>query len=80
LEQDWSLALTDGKAPRISQFHNKSQEHPFVHGPLPGPLLSGKTDDLRTGFKVAKWGAFCHPLRLGNHPAHLKLVSSDRAL
>ena len=43
-------------------------------------LKPAETDDLRTGFKVAKWGAFCHPLRLGNHPARLKLVSSDRAL
>jgi hypothetical protein len=43
-------------------------------------LKPAETDDLRTGFKLAKWGAFCHPLRLGNHPARLKLVSSDRAL
>jgi hypothetical protein len=32
----------------------------------------GKTDDLRTGFEVAEWGAFCHLGKLRNRPARLK--------
>ena len=39
-----------------------------------------RADDLRAGFEIAKWGAFCHPVRLRNHPARLKLVLSDNAL
>ncbi len=31
-----------------------------------------KADDLRAGFEIAKWGAFCHPLSLRNHPTLLK--------
>ncbi|MEP6318757.1 MAG: hypothetical protein ABJ074_00015, partial [Paracoccaceae bacterium] len=34
----------------------------------------------RAGFEVAKWVGFCHPTTLGDHPARLKLVSSDSAV
>jgi hypothetical protein len=37
-----------------------------------------QADDLRAGFKVAKWRAFCHPKRLGWCPARLNKFSSDR--
>jgi hypothetical protein len=36
-----------------------------------------QADDLGAGFKIPKWAAFCHPARLCNRPARLKLVSSD---
>jgi hypothetical protein len=39
-----------------------------------------QADDLRVGFKVAKWRAFCHPKRLGCCPARLKRVLSDNAV
>ena len=37
-----------------------------------------KADDLRAGFEIAKWGAFCHPLSLRNHPTLLKQSCSDK--
>jgi len=37
-----------------------------------------KANDLRARLEVAKWGAFGHPATLRNHPAWLKLVSSDK--
>ena len=37
-----------------------------------------QTDKLRAGFEVAEWGVHCHPAKLRNHPARLKLVSSDK--
>jgi hypothetical protein len=38
-----------------------------------------QADGLRTGFEVAKWGAFCHSTTAGNRPARFKTVSSDSA-
>ena len=38
-----------------------------------------RADDFWAGFEIAKWGAFCHPVRLRNHPARLKPVLSDSA-
>jgi hypothetical protein len=35
-------------------------------------------DDLRAGFEIPKWAAFCHQATLCNRPARLKLVSSDK--
>jgi hypothetical protein len=37
-----------------------------------------QADNLRAGFEVAEWGVHCHPAKLRNHPARLKLVSSDK--
>ncbi len=36
-----------------------------------------QANDFGTGFEVAKWIRFCHPTRLQNRPARLKLVLSD---
>ncbi len=36
-----------------------------------------QADDLRTGFEVAEWGAFCHLGKLRNRPARLKPILSD---
>jgi hypothetical protein len=33
-----------------------------------------KSDDFRAGFKVAKWGMFCHPSTLQTHPDHFNQV------
>ena len=38
-----------------------------------------ETDDLGTGFEVAKMRALGHPARLGDRPSRLKPVSYDRA-
>ena len=38
-----------------------------------------KSDDFRAGFKVAKWGVFCHWPRLQISPARFKQVYSDKA-
>ena len=37
-----------------------------------------KTNDLRAGFEVAKSAAYCHAPTLGNRPAQLKSVFSDK--
>ena len=50
----------------------KGQREPDIHH-------YRQADDLRAGFEIAKWGAFCHPVRLRNHPARLKPVLSDSA-
>jgi hypothetical protein len=38
-----------------------------------------KSDDFRAGFKVAKWGTFCHSAWLQISPARFKQVYSDSA-
>jgi hypothetical protein len=38
-----------------------------------------QTNDFRAGFKVAKWGVFCHWSRLQISPARFKQVYSDKA-
>ena len=38
-----------------------------------------QANDLRTGFEVAKGGAFCHPQTLRDRPVRLRRVSSDSA-
>ena len=38
-----------------------------------------KSDDFRAGFKVAKWGTFCHSAWLQISPARFKQVYSDKA-
>lgn len=37
-----------------------------------------QADDLRAGFEIPKWGAFCHAEMPGVRPANLTTVSSDR--
>ena len=39
-----------------------------------------KSDDLRAGFKVAKWEMFCHSAWLQISPARFKQVYSDSAI
>ena len=39
-----------------------------------------KSDDFRAGFKVAKWGMFCHSAWLQISPARFKQVYSDSTL
>jgi hypothetical protein len=38
-----------------------------------------QTNDLRAGFKVAKWRVFCHSAWLQISPARVKQVYSDKA-
>jgi hypothetical protein len=38
-----------------------------------------QTNDLRAGFKVAKWRVFCHSAWLQISPARFKQVYSDKA-
>jgi hypothetical protein len=39
---------------------------------------SCQTDDLRAGFEIPKWDAFCLPARLCKRFVRLKLVFSDK--
>ena len=39
-----------------------------------------KTDDLWARLKVAKWPAFCHPVKLDHRLARLNKVSSDSTI
>lgn len=39
-----------------------------------------QADDLRARFEVPKWIGFCHPAKLRNRPARLKLICSDSTI
>ena len=56
------------KVLHITQRKRKSTVHHY-----------GKSDDFRAGFKVAKWGVFCHSAWLQISPARFKQVYSDKA-
>ncbi len=52
--------------------------HIAQRGRKPNTEHHSQADDFRTGFEVAKRGAFGHAQTLRNRPARLKPVSSDR--
>ena len=39
-----------------------------------------QSDDLRAGSEISKWAAVCHPARLCNRPARLRLVFCDKTM